>query len=55
MTDPAQACAWKYDDIDDYYATGCAEAQCFNDGGPTENNYRFCPYCGLKIEVQPCK
>jgi hypothetical protein len=48
------ACVWKYDDLDDYYSTACGEASCFTDGGPVENSFKFCPYCGQTIEVALC-
>lgn len=42
-------CAWKRDD--DYWETSCGDAFQFADGGPGENNMRFCPYCGRALQV----
>lgn len=47
----AAQCIWKCDDIDDYYETACGRAFCFTDGGPVENGFESCPYCGFKIAV----
>jgi len=53
-------CDWKPPEIafgtwwsnwSDYWETGCDNAHTFFDGGPTENKYRFCPYCGKRIAV----
>jgi PHP family Zn ribbon phosphoesterase len=49
MTDPAQACVWKYDEFDDKYDTACGQAHIFEDGGIAENYHVYCPYCGGKI------
>ncbi len=39
-------CEWKWDDVDDYWETGCGNAYCIIEGTPTENKMKFCPYCG---------
>ena len=44
-------CKWIYDEYHDYWDTKCGEGQIFTDGGPKENKYRYCPYCGKEIEV----
>lgn len=33
------------------YYTECGNAHIFAYGNPTENDYKFCPYCGKKIKV----
>lgn len=32
------------------WGTKCQQMHIFIDGGPVENSYVFCPYCGKKIE-----
>jgi len=49
-------CVWRqekdfYDD-DPFWLTACGDVEMFMDGGPTENHYRFCPYCGKPIVVE---
>jgi len=36
----------------DLYVTSCSQMVMFNDGGPSENRFQYCPYCGCKIEVE---
>lgn len=45
-------CAWKYDDVDDYFATSCGKKYCFNHGHIKENHFKFCPLCGKKIKEE---
>jgi hypothetical protein len=44
-------CAWEQESDPDYehWETGCKNAFQFTDGGPKENNFKFCPYCGGKM------
>jgi hypothetical protein len=44
-------CDWAIDDLggDSVYETQCGHAFQFNDGGPTENGFEFCGYCGKRI------
>jgi rRNA maturation endonuclease Nob1 len=43
-------CPWSRDSYDYHdYLTGCGHAFTFNDGGPKENDFKFCPYCGDRI------
>ena len=37
---------WSCDDMDT-----CEHAFVFNDGGPIENHFKFCPYCGNPLVV----
>jgi hypothetical protein len=47
-------CHWTYDAYDDYWESECEEALVFMDGGPAENNMRYCPYCGNRLaEIAP--
>lgn len=41
-------CPWT-PDADGYWKTACRKSHAFTDGGPTENNHRFCCYCGGAI------
>jgi len=45
-------CVWKYYEeyVTDDWETECGEAHILADGTPAENNMRFCPYCGRRIE-----
>lgn len=42
------ACEWKPDD-DGTFWTGCDQAFVFNEGGPKDNDMKFCPYCGAEL------
>ncbi len=48
-------CTWTYyeDDVQDYWATGCGELFCLNDGTPTDNKMKYCSYCGRLILEMP--
>ena len=35
----------------DAWDTECGNAHVFFDEGPTENGYKYCPYCGREVEV----
>jgi len=49
-----EKCEWR-PDSDDWVDENCWNA-CggnmfvFNDGGPFENGFKYCPYCGKEIE-----
>jgi len=43
-------CAWK-EDKDGVWDTECKESFVFNEGGPPENGFMFCPYCSKKMKV----
>lgn len=49
MTD--QTCVW-VDQDSHWYESACNNAFVFNDDGPTENGFKFCPYCGLPLVEQ---
>ena len=42
-------CEWT-EDQDGNWQTRCGEIHIIITGTPEENNYRFCPYCGKRIE-----
>lgn len=46
------SCAWKNDD-DGTWHTSCGGAFVFtNDDDPKENGFKYCCYCGAKLEVK---
>lgn len=46
------ACNWSLTDDDNMiYESACGEAWVFNDGGPKENNVRFCQGCGKPVNL----
>ena len=47
-------CEWTEDD-DGIWTTSCHTMHTFFDGGPAENFYKYCPYCGKFITVQKYK
>jgi len=45
-------CTWTQNDDEDdsYWAAACCDHLfVFNDGGPVENGFRYCPYCGREL------
>jgi hypothetical protein len=44
----AKSCVWSGDG--DVWETSCGNAFVFNDGGPKENEAKYCMYCGGKID-----
>ena len=44
-------CEWEYNDTEYDWESSCEHLHIFMSDGPKENEYRFCPYCGKKIEV----
>lgn len=45
-------CTWSHN-WDGYCETTCGAVFEFVDGGPTENKFCFCPYCGKDLVEQP--
>ena len=46
----ADCCEWKLEDAEaNLYVTKCEKRQLIFEGTPTENDYKYCPYCGRKI------
>jgi len=46
-------CAW-IPDADGVFETTCKHLFEFNDGGPEDNGFKFCPYCGkMLLEEEP--
>ena len=42
-------CVWSQDDGDSMWETTCKHAFEFNDGGPHDNGFTFCGYCGGRL------
>lgn len=52
MATQPDVCVWTYDDdLDGWgiWETTCGQSTVFENGGPSENLYRFCPYCGKPL------
>ena len=47
----AKECEWSQDYYGNY-DTACGECFTFIEGGPEDNNARFCCYCGGRIVVK---
>ena len=44
-------CFWIAIDSDDYWEAECnKKGFAFNDGGPVDNGFMFCPYCGRSMK-----
>ena len=43
---------WRQDDEDAWTCTACGNMWTFLDGGPNENNAKYCPMCGAKMDVE---
>jgi len=46
-------CVWTEDPDDGFWSTGCGKDFEFLCGGPGDNRFSFCPYCGEKIFEEP--
>jgi len=43
-------CSWEpANDEDGWWLIACEGRFIYDDGGPVENGYKFCPYCGGEI------
>lgn len=42
-------CRWDYDEDMDAHETECGHAFTLIEGTPSENDMRFCPYCGGEL------
>lgn len=45
-------CEWDPDE-DGVWNTTCGKSFVLNDGGPIENDMKYCPYCGLCLDQLP--
>ncbi len=43
---------WRQDDEDAWTCTACGNIWTFLDGGPNENNAKYCPVCGAKMNLE---
>lgn len=43
-------CVW-FEDDDGIWQTDCKQGHIFENGTPFQNEFRFCPYCGKRIEI----
>lgn len=47
-----RTCTWTFDDWEFCtWATECGELFAFTDGGPEDNNFRYCHGCGGKLVI----
>ena len=44
----SDTCTWTEDDANDW-DTSCDNCFIFNDGGPKDNQFTYCPYCGKPL------
>lgn len=49
---PCQWTPMDSDDMPDTWESACGQAWSFIDGGPAENNCKFCHGCGKPVEVK---
>jgi hypothetical protein len=46
------SCFWDLNDEDsNIWLSGCMNDFIFNEGSPSDNGFKFCPYCGKLIIV----
>jgi hypothetical protein len=50
MTDTKHVCVWVYNALDRLWEAGCGRN--WDHLSPIERRYRYCPYCGKKLEVR---
>lgn len=43
-----KTCTWTCN-LDAFWDTECGEAFWFSTDGPTDNQFRYCPYCGGEL------
>lgn len=46
----AEPCKWTAESNFDWWDSECGNTFVFIDGGPADNDFLFCPYCGGSIE-----
>jgi len=46
------SCLWRQD-ADGNWDTQCGNAYVFIEGGPKDNQFVFCPYCGGELGEEP--
>lgn len=45
-------CKWTEEENGEYWSTSCGADHCFISDTPEANGYRYCPYCGRKLETK---
>lgn len=46
---PPPSCTWLYDPDEEVYWTSCNNTFVFTEGGPADNDFEYCPYCGAPL------
>lgn len=47
-----KVCVWKENEEYGMWETGCGNSFEFIEGDIEENNFKFCPYCGFRIDQE---
>lgn len=42
-------CQWSFDDNEDAWFSSCDDGFVFTEGGPVDNRFSYCPYCGKEL------
>jgi len=45
----SETCEW-VEDVDGIWDTGCGQFFVLEDGTPSDNKMRWCPYCGKSLQ-----
>lgn len=45
-------CTWTEDIVEETWETDCENKFWFEAGGPKENDFKHCPYCGRPLQVK---
>lgn len=49
-------CVWTEEESGEYWEAGCdkdgMKLFCFTEGGPEENHFQYCPYCGKPLKAK---
>lgn len=46
-----EECGWTHDEWSESWSAGCGAEWIFPDGGPDENDMKFCPSCGKPVAL----
>jgi hypothetical protein len=50
MPEEEKVCIWEWDNEIQAWDTECGNTHEFIAGDPEDNEYKFCPYCGRKLD-----
>lgn len=50
VAEKKQSCRWTYDWYEDTWDTSCGQSFTVIDSTPSQNDMRYCPYCGGVID-----